>query len=184
MRSRSALTKVAVSLAMIHLLAPNAIFADGRQPAIGNAPASAAARIHDVALSEGGTLSGQIVDGQGNARSAVSLRLLQQNKVVGAMVSNELGQFRATGLRGGIYRVESPSGVVVLRVWAPRTAPPAAKQQVLIVEGPPVVRGQFGGMGLRNLLANPYVVAGIVATAVAVPVALHNSNHDDGTSSP
>lgn len=35
-------------------------------------------------------------------------------------------------------------------------------------------KAQFGG-GLRNLLANPLVIAGVVATAIAIPVALHNA---------
>lgn len=46
----------------------------------------------------------------------------------------------------------------------------------------PFVSTQMQGMALRNLLANPFIVAGIVATAVAIPVAIHNSRSSGGTS--
>ena len=36
--------------------------------------------------------------------------------------------------------------------------------------------GNQNNLGLRRLLANPIVIAGVVATAIAVPVALTNSN--------
>lgn len=40
--------------------------------------------------------------------------------------------------------------------------------------------GNNGGLGLQNrLLVNPLVIAGIVATAIAVPVAIRNSSHNN-----
>ena len=46
--------------------------------------------------------------------------------------------------------------------------------------------GQAGGWGLGSLLSSPWVIGGAVATAVAVPVAVHNtqdssSSGSDGT---
>ena len=45
--------------------------------------------------------------------------------------------------------------------------------------GTPVTGGAFGGA--REALRNPLVIGGIVAAAVAIPVAIHNSNDDDPT---
>lgn len=69
----------------------------------------------------------------------------------------------------------------MFRLWAANTAPAAARDSALLVVGDEQVLGQ-GGM--KYWLANPWVVAGIVAVAVAVPVAIHNRNQDRAPSSP
>jgi hypothetical protein len=46
--------------------------------------------------------------------------------------------------------------------------------------GTPVMGGAFAGA--RDALRNPLVIGGIVAAAVAIPVAIHNSNDDDPAS--
>ncbi len=67
-------------------------------------------------------------------------------------------------------------GVGIYRLWAPETAPPAAGKSALIVSDATAVRGQATRLG--QFLANPLVIAGIVATAVAVPVAVHEYRKD------
>jgi hypothetical protein len=80
------------------------------------------------------------------------------------------GQFSVPGLTGGVYQVETLKGGGVFRLWAPRTAPPAAFESAMIVQGDQVVRGANGQ--LLSWLGNPWVLGAIVATAIAVPLAL------------
>ena len=54
----------------------------------------------------------------------------------------------------------------------PNTAPPAAQSAALLVSGSDVVRGQNGG--LVYWLTNPWVLAGLIAAAIAIPIALNN----------
>ena len=55
-----------------------------------------------------------------------------------------------------------------LRVWKSGTAPPSAQNNAIVYTQ---------GGGIKSFLANPIVIAGVVATAIAVPVALANSHH-------
>jgi len=134
--------------------------------------------VTDVALQEGGVLIGQVVDPQGATLARTSVSLQSGGKEMALSQTDESGYFAFRGLRGGVYRLAAAKGQSTYRVWEPGTAPPIAYPGALIVAGQDTVRGQAGMMGLRNLLANPWVVAGIVATAVAVPVAVHNSDRN------
>jgi hypothetical protein len=150
--------------------------------------------IVDVALGDGGTFCGQVVDAQGQplARTTVSVRNLDRE--VASAVSDESGHFRMTGLRGGMYGIVAGEAVGTCRLWAANTAPPSAQPAALVVVGGEQVLGQgpFGGFKccppkhrpvlcrsplsqMKFWLAHPLVIAGIVATAVAIPVAIHNS---------
>ncbi|HUT91375.1 MAG TPA: carboxypeptidase-like regulatory domain-containing protein [Thermoguttaceae bacterium] len=144
--------------------------ADGRVPAV-----------VDVALSDGGTLHGQVVDPQGNPLSRTAVSIQQFDREVATTVTDPSGRFRAAGLRGGMYRIVAGQATGTYRLWAPNTAPASARPAALLIpSGAEVVRGN---RGLR-LLRNPWVIAGIVAVAIAVPVAIHNADDDDGPHSP
>ena len=89
------------------------------------------------------------------------------------------GVFAAQGLRGGQYQLVTEKGQSMCRFWAVDTAPPSAQQIALILSGDSIVRGQFGMPGygpmtdwVEWIKAHPYLTAGIVAAAVAVPIAL------------
>ena len=129
----------------------------------------------DVKLTKTGALVGQVLDVQGKAVVGKPVAVQYQNKLVAAPTTDKNGYFALQGVRPGVYRIASMKGVADYRVWTEQTAPPKAAAGALLIEGKEVIRGQINGMALRNLLANPLVVAGIVATAVAVPVAVHNS---------
>jgi hypothetical protein len=67
----------------------------------------------------------------------------------------------------------------VYRLWAEQTAPPAANDGVLVVHGDDAVRGNSCnpcGGGLLGVLANPWVLAAIVAAAIAIPLALDDDD--------
>jgi hypothetical protein len=197
MKRMGVLKAAAVVLACAGMLLPVPVVqaasaaadADSKKQAEGTLP-----EIVDVALYDGGTLRGQVVDLQGQpvARTTVSVR--QLDREIATAVSNEVGYFRMTGLRGGMYGIAAGEAVGACRLWAPKTAPPSAQPGALVVVGDQQVLGQgpYGGFQcspngcrpvrcyspmsrLKYWLANPLVIAGIVATAVTIPVVLHNS---------
>ena len=170
-----------ILLACLGLLVPGPMLqasttdAGPQHPADGRVPA-----VVDVALSDGGTLHGQVVDPQGNPLSRTAVSIQQFDREVATTVTDPSGRFRAAGLRGGMYRIVAGQAMGTYRLWAPNTAPASARPAALLIpNGVEVVRGQA-----LQLLRNPWVIAGIVAVAVAVPVAIHNADADDGPRSP
>jgi len=128
-------------------------------------------------------LLGQVVDTQGAGKSNVAVAIFLENRELVATKSSQDGYFAFKGLRGGVYRVSAEEGQGLFRVWSAGTAPPNAQQGALVVSDNTVARGQFTpGQGIGKFLTRPVVVAGVVATAVAVPVAVHNSQSSEPAS--
>jgi hypothetical protein len=162
--------------ATLGMCLPQALFA---------AQTSPVTNITDVTLGNGGVLLGQVVNETGapQANTVVSLQSGQQE--IGAGKTDGGGYFAFSGLRGGVYQVVVAGGQGAYRVWTSGSAPPSAQQAALVVAGPQngtvgqqpdLVRGQYGGR-LGFWLSNPWVIAGVVATAIAVPVAVVSANH-------
>jgi len=145
----------------------------------------------NVQLREGGVLLGQVVTPEhvAVANTTVSLRSQAGEAVAGKTDKN--GYFAFRGLRSGVYRVAAAKGQRDVRVWSPSLAPPVAESGIMIVAGTDALRAQCGpsgacgtggpcgpcggGGGLMGFLTSPLGLGLIVATAVAVPVAIHNS---------
>ncbi len=169
---------VFVSLACLGILLPQSAFAaapivsktlPGQATASKDAPV-----IRDIALREGGLLVGQIVTTEGTAAAKVSVSLQQDGTELVRTATDANGLYAIKGLRGGVYHVVSGKTVDTYRLWAPGTAPPAAKDAAMLVEGGAVVRGELG-----SLIRNPWVLTAIIATAIAVPIAVSNSGSAD-----
>jgi hypothetical protein len=159
------------------------------------APPGQLALSADVALADGGVLTGQVVDAQGVALANAPVAVLSQGREVVRVAANADGAFAIGGLKGGVYEVAAPGHRGVYRMWAPRTAPPAARHGLMLVSGGDLVRGQYGygpppgppvsgepgpfGKTMGWMSAHPYITAGIVATAIAVPIAV--SEADDAS---
>ncbi len=162
------------------------------------APPAAKPVVHDVALMSGGSLEGQLVDAQNVPKAGVDVQLLLEQRPVGATQTNAQGRFAFRGVRGGVYQLTAASETDSYRLWAPGTAPKGTPSRALVTTGDTVVRGQYYGNGhyyqyqhsnshlgrAKFLLCNPWVVSGIVATAVAVPVGIHNAGSGDTPASP
>ncbi len=132
----------------------------------------------DVALRDGSVLVGRVVDtnGVGVAGTDVSVRLGSATPVAAKTTAD--GSFAVEALHGGVYQIAAADGHGVYRLWSPGTAPPAASSQALLVAGKGVVRGQDDDPHpWKTFLTNPFVIAAVVCTAVAIPVVLHNSHH-------
>lgn len=137
----------------------------------------------DVALSgKQGTLLGQVIGPAGKPRPNVMVSLRVDNRVSAKGKSDSQGRFAFTNLRGGVYQVMAGNGFGTFRAWADGTAPKSAKRKALVVVAEETIRGQMGKPDwkgrLRRCLRNPIVLAGIVGTAVAVPLAVQDSKDD------
>lgn len=187
MKGKGVVRGALVSLAVVGFCLPQTAFAV--QASVDRVPSVA-----DVALQDGGVLCGQVVDPQGIPLARVPVSLQDRNGEVARAVTDGNGYFAVQGLRGGVHQLVAARGHGTFRLWTPGTAPPSSQKGALLVAARETVRGQqcesgcepecgvpcgpcygSGCKGVAYWLANPWVVTGIVATAVAVPVAIHNS---------
>lgn len=161
MKSVRIIRSVMVSLSLVGLCIPTV--------ALAGPPASEPAVV-DIALADGGTLHGRVIDLEGGNVTGIPVSLQTQDREVVSAVTVSDGQFSVKGLQGGVYHVAAGQGQGSYRLWSPGTAPPAAHNDAIVY-----TQNGHGGGGIKMLLSNPIVIAGIVATAIAVPVALANS---------
>ena len=138
----------------------------------------AAGGIADVSLREGGTMIGVVYNAQGLPQGSALVSIQTNGAEVARTTTDQHGRFAAQGLKGGVYQIVTIDGVASYRAWTEGTAPPSADQAALVVTGDPA-RAQHHHGGLMAWLSNPWVLAAIVATAIAVPIAI---NDDDSTS--
>ena len=133
------------------------------------------ATVNDVALHADGVLAGRVLDTADNPQASARVTLRHRDQDVAAVTTDRTGRFFVRGLDSGMHELAVGESRTFCRIWAPNTAPPVAGRGVTLIVGKPQVRGQSAGN--CSWLANPYTLAGIlmVATAIAVPVAIHNS---------
>ncbi|MBX3434792.1 MAG: carboxypeptidase regulatory-like domain-containing protein [Pirellulales bacterium] len=158
-----------------------------RQAAPANV-APPAPRVVDVKLDARGALAGVVTNPQGVPVAGQTVVVADAKPVVGA-TTDQQGRFRIEGVRGGVHQVQVGGQVQMCRAWTPAAAPPSAAPQLLVVEnadlalaqncGSPVAAGMAG---CKEALANPLVVGGLIAAAIAIPIAIHNSRDDDPSS--
>lgn len=171
-----------VGLGCAGLVLPAAAFAD--EPAstalARNTPVSQKApAIQDVALDRDGSMRGLVVDVQGTPIAHAAVTAESQGRELARSETDGLGRFTLGPLGGGIYQLKVGGQGRLVRLWADQTAPPAARQMVLVVLGGKVVRGQLPFEAF--CASDTFVIMGMVAAAVAIPIAVHNGG---GPSSP
>lgn len=158
---------LAVALAVIAFWLPQSVVAA--------VPTDQPPTVIDVALTDDGLLLGQVVDPQGLVKAKSPVSLYSGGRELGAARTDANGYFVFSGLRGGVYQVTAAEGLGTYRLWAPGTAPPAAKPAALLVAGTEVTRGMYDylclGERARFFLSRPCVrlalVGGIVGGTVA-----------------
>jgi hypothetical protein len=144
-----------------------------------NPPANSGAAkrpVVDVRLATGGTLAGKLVDASGQPLGDRVITLHQAGRELTRVKTDAQGDFVFRMTRGGAYQMTIDDRAVNCRVWAPTVAPPSARDRLLIVTGSPVVRGQ---QPIGAVFSNPLFVGAVVAAAIAIPVAVHNSQNDE-----
>jgi hypothetical protein len=173
MKTGRLIRSVALSLAAVGMCLPQITFAVEPAPAV-----------LDVALSDGGVLHGQVVNTQGAGAAGLPVYVRTQDRDVATATTAADGTFNVQGLKGGVYEVSTVQGHGVYRLWSPGTAPPVAQNGAVVytqsgaVDSGVVHYTQNGGDGaVKMFLTNPIVIAGVVATAVALPVALNQWHH-------
>ncbi len=162
---------------------PNQKTTQKTTPAVTSRPHDATP--HDATLHAGGVLVVQVVDSRGIPRPGSQVALSQADRKLATGVTDQSGSLSVKGLSGGIYEIAAGQTRAVYRLWAPRTAPPAARSKVVLVADSNPIRGQCDAGGpLSYWLSNPWVIAGLIGVAVAVPVAIHNQRQDRQPASP
>lgn len=151
---------------------------------------------HDILLHNDGVFVGQVVRADGQPREAATVSLQQRGVEVARVHTDANGYFAVRGVRQGLYMVQTADTTGSYRAWSTDVAPPAAKPSALLISNAEVVRGQCGcevancsdcdacggggggggGGALACALSRPLVIGAIVATAIAVPVALHDDD--------
>ena len=152
MKCFSLVRGAAVALATLGMMIPNApaIAAGQAQGQVKNVDA----KIFDIALSQGGTFKGRVVDHTGTAMEGAAVSIKQNNKEVASSITDKNGSFAVGNLKSGVYTVSSGATEGTYRVWAEKSAPPSAKEQSLLVMGENGTRGNFGaGDGVLWLIA-------------------------------
>ena len=142
---------------------------------------SAAKRpVADVRLTADATLGGKLVDASGQPLGRRVVVLRQAGRALARVETDAQGDFVFRSVRGGAYQMTIDDRVVSCRVWASSAAPPAARDRLLIVTGTPVVRGQ---QPIGAVFSSPLFVGAVLAAAIAIPVAVHNSQNDEPSGS-
>jgi len=164
MKGAGLIRQMVVGLALIGVCFP--------QMALAATPQNSQAKvITDVRLYDGNVLYGQVVTAENIPVVGTEVVLTSNGQKLVGTKTDKTGYFAFSGLHSGMYQLVTANTHRAYRVWSGKVAPPSAQAGALVVVGG-TVRGQGR---LRNLFANPWVVGAIVATAVAVPVAIHNS---------
>jgi hypothetical protein len=134
MKIYKSLTQVAVMLACCGVLAP---------PGISAATPASPGPQRDVALSAAGTLKGAVVNPEGRPLDGAIVAVHRNGQPFAQTVTRADGTFEVAGLRTGVHEVAVGQQIVSLRCWSTETAPPAAREEAVLVVGN-VVRGQDG----------------------------------------
>ena len=132
--------------------------------------------INDIALAKGGQLRGVVLDRQAQPTNAFRVTVIQEGRQIAMVETDKGGRFQVDGLRGGLFQVAAGQNTYMCRGWAPGTAPPAARDQLLVVPDLVVERGQRPFSDL--FFADPVMVGLIIAAAVAIPIAVSRSRKD------
>ncbi|HEY6563963.1 MAG TPA: carboxypeptidase-like regulatory domain-containing protein [Pirellulaceae bacterium] len=134
----------------------------------------------DVRMDDAGRVRGIVFDGAAAPRGGVALALKHGNKTVATTTTDPDGLFVFSLVQGGVFDVELGTARYAIRCWRPGTAPPNAVDRLWLADET-TVRGQVQPSCWG--IANPWVIAGITAAAIAIPLVLANERDDRDISS-
>lgn len=132
-------------------------------------------RIVDLELMSGGVLAGQVLDNSGQPLIGQTIVVQRSGREPINARSDHEGRFLLSGMSSGICKIECGDNAIACRCWSPHTAPPVASKELLLVAGETVERGQ---RPIGDLLTGPVLIGLIIAAAVAIPIAIHNSQKE------
>ena len=130
-------------------------------------------RVWDVALDVKSSFRGEVHDREGQPRSNTRVELWRADQKVQQAQSDAHGKFVFVGVKSGLYQVRTATSVAACRIWNGKLAPPSAKAMLLVVTSESTMRGQ---QPLNEVFCfNPFVMGTIISSAVAIPIAVHDS---------
>ena len=139
----------------------------------------AANTVLDIGLTQGGTFTGRVVDQTGAALEGAEVVVKQGKTEVTRTITDKQGTFVATNLKGGVYTVASGATEGTYRVWAEKTAPPSASEQVLIVKGQNGARGQVGAIRGQDGSGGILLLGGAILAVSTAALILAIKTHED-----
>lgn len=110
--------------------------------------------IIDIALDARGILHGSYVDQLGLPLPGTQVIARQGKTNTRRTITNGVGAFQLTGLKGGIWSITIGSQSTLHRIWGPGIAPPIAKSRLLVVKRALTIRGQSEEEGLLAAFDN------------------------------
>ena len=173
MKSFSWLRSMMVALACIGFVVP---------PACGQTLVASATQatfkpplVLDVELDEANVLHGEVRDAQGQVQANTDVVLWQGKKLISRTRTDDNGRFRLMVPRGGRYLLATPDISIECRAWIAGLAPPDARQSLLVTSNTYSVRGQ---QPINEVFCfNPFLMGTIIAAAIAIPIAVHDSGN-------
>ena len=135
-------------------------------------------KILDAKLDADNLLRGTAVTSAGTAHAGALVTLAHRNEAQATATTNAKGEFAFRLKHGGVYQLAVGERIIPCRVWSPQLAPPAAKPELLLVADVQLARGQRP-LG-EALFSTPVLVGVVIAAAIAIPLAISNS--DDNAS--
>ncbi|MGM0490343.1 MAG: carboxypeptidase-like regulatory domain-containing protein [Planctomycetota bacterium] len=167
-----------VLFACLGMLLPVQLFASDSKPRAGQPKVSRV--LVDISL-QAGRLTGRVTDADGIPVAETLVVAVQNRKAVSRAMTDKDGTFSLSGIRGGLCHVVAGNMVQVCRCWTREAAPPAAKPHLLIASDTAVVRGQRPLS--ERVFAKPVLLGLVLAAAIAIPIAVHNSKRDSRSGS-
>lgn len=136
--------------------------------------------VTDVSLQDGGRFTGEVRDAAGKPTADTDVLLVHRESGQHYQtVTDQAGRFSFAALGAGLYQLQTAHATLLCRCWAPKTAPPAARGEVLIVSDESIERGQRPLA--EALFSTPTLLCLMIVAAIAIPIAVHNSNRDDAS---
>lgn len=183
MRTLSRKNMWMAAIAACGLVVPPQAWSDGPAAAPAAAEQNDAPAMRDVALAKGGAFTGRVVNEQGAPLDGVVVKTTRRGeKIAQETTTDSEGRFRFTGMKGGVYLVQTPQSEKWYRVWPAEAAPDQAVKTVVMSGTSTVVRGQFGFLDPANTTAILLGAAGV--TLSAITLAKVNDLDDDNNKKP
>ncbi len=133
----------------------------------------------DIALTRDNALNGRLVDETGQPVVGTRVAIYSKGHMTAATVSDQAGAFSLVTNRGGVYELHTGDRFQIVRLWHYDAAPPSAESTILLRVGEETVRGQ---RPIECLFCfQPWFLGVLIAAAIAVPIAVHNSDSRAGS---
>ena len=130
----------------------------------------------DLYSENAGDIRGRLVTPRGDAVPGKTVQLFGGLECIARVNTEPNGYFVFSTPSPGVYHITDGTWIRSVRIWAPGTAPPIAKSEILIVANEPIVAGQVSP--LRYWMANPNVMLATAAIAIGVPVLIYRRASD------